>query len=100
MFFNVKFFYLIKQIFSFILFSKDYPQKKNDSLTKEMVFDVIYYIYPPKATGLETSRKSTWIRPIIDGEDETAIQGLNIIFKRNLLLIYIYFFRNTFLRTN
>jgi hypothetical protein len=40
-----------------------------------MVFDIIYYIYPPIATGLEISRKSTWVQPIIDGEDETAILG-------------------------
>jgi hypothetical protein len=60
-------------IFMFILL--DHPQQKNDSLTKEMAFDVVYYIYPPVATGLEISRKSTWVRPIIDGEDETAIQG-------------------------
>ena len=42
-----------------------------------MVFDVVYYIFPPEATGLETSRKSTWVRPIIDGEDHTAIDGLH-----------------------
>jgi len=54
----------------------DYPNQKNDSLTKEIVFDVVYYIYPPIGTGLQTSRKSTWVRPIIDGEDQTAIQGL------------------------
>jgi hypothetical protein len=53
----------------------DNPFLKNDLLTQEMVFDVFYYIYPPIATGLETSRKSTWVRPIIDGEDETAVQG-------------------------
>lgn len=41
---------------------------------------MIYYIYPPKATGLGTSRKSTWIRPIIDDEDESAIQGsINLV---------------------
>jgi hypothetical protein len=49
--------------------------KKNDSLTKEMVFDVVYYIYPPLGTGLQSTRKSTWVRPIIDGEDENAIKG-------------------------
>ena len=56
----------------------DYPQKKADSLTREMVFDIVYYIYPPLGTGLPSSRQSTWVRPIIDGEDETAIQGLLI----------------------
>lgn len=71
----------------------DYPQKKNDSLTEDIVFDIVYYIFPPVATGLDTSRKSTWIRPIIDGQDYTAIQGLyfNISFsfliKRNFIRI-------------
>ncbi|CAF3807600.1 unnamed protein product [Adineta steineri] len=63
----------IKQALKAVL--KYYPQKKNDSLTKDMVFDVVYNIYPPLGTGLKTSRKSTWVRPIIDGEDETDIQG-------------------------
>jgi hypothetical protein len=40
-----------------------------------MVFDVVYYIYPPLGTGLQSTRKSTWVRPIIDGEDENAIKG-------------------------
>ncbi|CAF1265184.1 unnamed protein product [Rotaria sordida] len=68
--------------------SANYPHKKNDSLTKEILFDVVYYIYPPKATGLETSRKSTWIRPIIDGEDETAIQGTPFLEPIDMSLIY------------
>ncbi len=72
LFFNVNLFiYLI----IYFLFFVDYPHRENESLTKEIVFDVVHYIYPPEATGLQTSRKSTWVRPIIDGEDETAIRG-------------------------
>jgi hypothetical protein len=67
-------FYLVFYSTIYVVFL-DYPHKKNDPLTKDIVFDVIYYIYPPIATGLDTSRKSTWVRPIIDGEDETAIRG-------------------------
>ena len=63
-------------MYSFVnILLKDYPQQKNESLTRTMIFDIIYYIFPPVATGLETSRKSTWVRPIIDGEDHTAIDG-------------------------
>jgi len=71
----------------------DYPQKKNDSLTEEIVFDIVYYIFPPVATGLETSRKSTWVRPIIDGQDYTAIQGYHflrfvfVLFKSSFVFI-------------
>ncbi|CAF3281523.1 unnamed protein product [Rotaria socialis] len=65
-----------------------YSQNKNDSFTKEIIFDVIYYIYPPKATGLETSRKSTWIRPIIDDEDETAIQGTRFLEPIDMNIVY------------
>jgi len=56
-----------------------------------MVFDVIYYIYPPSATGLQTSRKSTWVRPIIDGEDQSAIQGISIyLFICHLFVRYVF----------
>ncbi|UJR29408.1 hypothetical protein I4U23_010620 [Adineta vaga] len=67
---------------------KYYPSKKNDGLTKEMVFDTVYYIYPPLGTGLESTRQSTWVRPIIDGEDETAIQGTPFLESIDMNAVY------------
>ena len=53
-----------------------------------MVFDIVYYIYPPSGTGLPSSRQSTWIHPIIDGEDETAIQGTPFLESIDINLVY------------
>ncbi|CAF1125311.1 unnamed protein product [Rotaria sp. Silwood1] len=78
--------YEIKEALDYVL--QHYPPQKNDSLTKEIIFDVVYYIYPPKATGLQTSRKSTWVRPIIDGEDETAIQGTPFLEPIDMNIVY------------
>ncbi|CAF1265204.1 unnamed protein product [Adineta ricciae] len=65
-----------------------YHPRRTDGLTKEMVFDTVYYIYPPLGTGLESTRQSTWVRPIIDGEDETAIQGTPFLEPIDMNVVY------------
>ena len=65
-----------------------------------MVFDTVYYIYPPLGTGLESTRQSTWVRPIIDGEDETAIQGKTVNHFDKISSIERCSFRNAFARGN
>lgn len=43
------------------------------------MFDIIYYIYPPKATKLKSTRKSTWTNPIVGGEDALRLKGIFLI---------------------
>lgn len=43
------------------------------------MFDIIYYIYPPPATKLKSTRKSTWINPVVDGEDALRLKGFKLI---------------------
>lgn len=57
-------------------YSVVYKRKANStSISKRAMFDIIYYIYPPKATKLKSTRKSTWINPIVGGEDALRLRG-------------------------
>ncbi|RNA14250.1 Structure-specific endonuclease subunit SLX4 [Brachionus plicatilis] len=59
---------------------KFYKRKANStSISKRAMFDIIYYIYPPKATKLKSTRKSTWTNPIVDGEDALRLRGFKLI---------------------
>jgi hypothetical protein len=48
-------------------------------LEKNIVFDIIYYIYPPVATKLPSTRKSTWLNPVVDGEDALRLRGFKLV---------------------
>ncbi|KAL4230907.1 hypothetical protein ACF0H5_011282 [Mactra antiquata] len=41
--------------------------KKGNGLKKHEAINLLFYIYVPKATGLENTRQSTWMNPIING---------------------------------
>ncbi|CAF0712380.1 unnamed protein product [Brachionus calyciflorus] len=59
---------------------KFYKKKANStSISKRAMFDIIYYIYPPLATKLKSTRKSTWMNPIVDGEDALRLKGFKIV---------------------
>lgn len=58
----------------------DYKRKANStSIEMKAMFDIIYYIYPPKATKLKSTRKSTWMNPIVDGEDALRLKGFKMV---------------------
>ena len=40
-----------------------------------VIFDIIYYIYPPLATKLASTRKSTWLNPVVGEEDALRLRG-------------------------
>ena len=54
-------------------FSADSPKGRN--LTKSEAVEVVFQIYIPKGTGLNLAdvRKSTWMNPLIDGQDVKKI---------------------------
>jgi hypothetical protein len=54
---------------------------ETDQFSREVTFDIIYYIYPPKGTGLKSVRKSNWLSPIVDGEDCLKLKGNKYIEK-------------------
>ena len=37
--------------------------------------DIIYFIYPPVATKVKSTRMSTWLNPMVDGEDAMKLKG-------------------------
>ena len=37
--------------------------------------DIIYYIYPPVASKVKSTRISTWLNPVVDGEDAMKLKG-------------------------
>ncbi|XP_064607645.1 uncharacterized protein LOC135472195 [Liolophura sinensis] len=49
--------------------------KGSRGLYKKEVMEVLYHIYPPAATNLSQYRKSTWMNPIIDGEEAKKLLG-------------------------
>ncbi|CAB4021426.1 Structure-specific endonuclease subunit SLX4, partial [Paramuricea clavata] len=53
--------------------TKDSPKGRN--LTKSEAVEVVFQIYIPKGTGLTLAdvRKSTWMNPLIDGQDVKKI---------------------------
>ena len=38
--------------------------------------ELTFHLYPPAATGIKNNRKSTWMNPIVDGEEGNKILGL------------------------
>ncbi|BFZ24409.1 hypothetical protein BsWGS_27448 [Bradybaena similaris] len=50
-------------------------RKHDRGLTKRQVLDVIFYIYVPPAAGLEGTRHSTWMNPIVDGQEAGQLLG-------------------------
>ena len=64
--------------FNFKILFKDYKKKNASNIfPRNIVFDIIYYIYPPQATKLKTTRKSTWLNPTVGQEDALRLRGLN-----------------------
>lgn len=54
----------------------DHKLKKNiTSIDKNIMLDIIYYIYPPIATKLKSTRRSTWLNPVVGQEDALRLKG-------------------------
>ena len=49
---------------------------KRTTLKKREVLDVVFEIYKPEGTGIINDRKSTWLHPIVDGEDAMKLLGM------------------------
>ncbi|KAK6172529.1 hypothetical protein SNE40_016164 [Patella caerulea] len=49
--------------------------KKEKGISKRQILDMLYYIYVPTATGLQNKRISTWMNPIIDGQEAKKLIG-------------------------
>ena len=47
-------------------------------LKKKELLDMVFYIYVPNAAGLENTRCSTWMAPIIDGVEARKLIGMPI----------------------
>lgn len=48
---------------------------KGRGLRKQEVLDVVFYVYVPLAAGLDGTRMSTWMSPIIDGVEARRLIG-------------------------
>ncbi|XP_023930673.1 uncharacterized protein LOC106165523 [Lingula anatina] len=53
--------------------------KNKRGLHKEEALELTFQIYVPEATGLQNRRKSTWMNPIIDGEEAWKLQGSDLV---------------------
>ncbi len=49
--------------------------KKGRGLYKHEVLEVTFQIYPPRGTGIINQRKSTWMNPIVNGEEANKLMG-------------------------
>lgn len=47
------------------------------------MLDIIYYIYPPLATKLKSTRKSTWTNPRVGDDDALRLRGFKFIEQPN-----------------
>ncbi|KAK6976173.1 abnormal spindle-like microcephaly-associated protein [Biomphalaria glabrata] len=52
---------------------------ENKGLKKRELLDLLFYIYVPPATGLQGTRKSTWMNPIINGEEGRKLFGSEFV---------------------
>ncbi|XP_067661240.1 uncharacterized protein [Haliotis asinina] len=52
---------------------------KGRGLRKKEVLDVVFYVYVPKAAGVEGTRMSTWMSPIIDGVEARRLIGTEFV---------------------
>ncbi|XP_067949700.1 uncharacterized protein [Watersipora subatra] len=55
------------------------PRGNRTTLKKREVLDVVFEIYKPEGTGIINDRKSTWLHPIVDGEDAMKLIGTDAI---------------------
>ncbi|KAI0211917.1 hypothetical protein LSAT2_003224 [Lamellibrachia satsuma] len=44
-------------------------------LYKNEVMEVMFQLYPPRGTGLSNVRRSTWMSPLVDGEEALKLLG-------------------------
>ena len=51
-------------------------EMKEHSYTKAQIVEIAFQIYVPKGTKLKDTRKSTWMNPLVDG-DEAAMMKLS-----------------------
>lgn len=51
------------------------PRSGRSTLKKREVLDLVFEIYKPEGTGITDDRKSTWLHPIVDGEDAMKLLG-------------------------
>lgn len=56
-------------------FLTEIPRGKRSTLKKREVLDIVFEIYKPEGTGIKNDRRSTWLHPIIDGEDAMKLLG-------------------------
>ncbi|KAL8561568.1 hypothetical protein ACOMHN_024804 [Nucella lapillus] len=55
------------------------PSRHARGLKKQEIMDRVFYIYTPKATGLQGTRQSTWLNPIIDGVEARRLLGSEFV---------------------
>ena len=59
----------------FFCFITGKPRAGRSTLKKREVLDLVFEIYKPEGTGIGNDRKSTWLHPIVDGEDAMKLLG-------------------------
>ena len=47
---------------------------KKHHYTKAQIVEIAFQIYVPKGTKLSSTRKSTWMNPIVDGDEAAMIK--------------------------
>lgn len=44
-------------------------------LLQSEALELLWTIYPPEGTGLDTYKRSTWMRPLVDEEEICSVEG-------------------------
>jgi len=53
---------------------KDVMEMKQHNYTKAQIVEIAFQIYVPKGTKLTSTRKSTWMNPLVDGDEAAMIK--------------------------
>ena len=52
-------------------------ERKSGRLLKQDVLEILFQLYPPEGSRITSKRRSTWLTPIIDGEEALKIMGMS-----------------------
>ena len=66
--------YISHLVFYFHSLSADVVEMKQHNYTKAQIVEIAFQIYVPKGTKLSSTRKSTWLNPIVDGDEAAMIK--------------------------
>ena len=63
--------------------------KKGRGLYKHEVLELTFQLYPPRGTGIIKENKSSWMNPVIDGEEANKLLGTLSFYISEMTLVFL-----------